>query len=278
MGDLAKKLGNYLSKLGNKCQAYAEKMYFEQFKMEFGERDDDVYIVTYPKSGTTLMQMLLYHLTTDGDMSFPHIYSVSPWIRNDSYRKMKPRKLPSPRLIKTHDKYSFFSKDTKGRFVFVYRNGMDVAVSQYHQNKNYNNPKLKFESYLKVFFKQKAWFKYCQAWFKNKNKFNIIYIRYEDLLLDKRGEIEKLSKFLGISPTEQQIENAIKYSSFEYMKDHEDKFGDKEPEVKKIYDQFIRKGQKGEGRSMFDQTQKSLYEADYAKYLQKLERKIFKQS
>lgn len=35
---------------------------------DFGEEEGDVYVVSYPRSGTTLMQMILYQRTTDGDM------------------------------------------------------------------------------------------------------------------------------------------------------------------------------------------------------------------
>jgi hypothetical protein len=45
---------------------------------DFGQRDSDIYVVSYPRSGTTLMQMILYQMTTDGDMGFKHIYDVSP--------------------------------------------------------------------------------------------------------------------------------------------------------------------------------------------------------
>ena len=67
------------------------------------------------------------------DRYFDHIYDVSPWIRNAAYLGQKPPDLPSPRIIKSHDKHKTFFKETKGRFIFVYRNGMDVAVSLYNQ-------------------------------------------------------------------------------------------------------------------------------------------------
>jgi len=122
------KVNKLLANLARYFFNLSNKFKFEQFKIIFGEREDDIYISTYPKSGTTLMQMILYHLTTDGKMDFKHIYEVSPWIHNASFIGQKPPDLTSPRIIKTHDNYKEFGKKTKGRFIYIYRNGMDVAI------------------------------------------------------------------------------------------------------------------------------------------------------
>jgi hypothetical protein len=42
--------------------------------VSFVPRASDIFIVTYPKSGTNWMQMIMYQLTTDGDMEWlPHL-------------------------------------------------------------------------------------------------------------------------------------------------------------------------------------------------------------
>ncbi len=269
-----RKIHKVIAHFGHKFAKLADKLHFEQYKMKFGERDDDIYISTYPKSGTTIMQMILYQLTTEGKMNFKHIYDVSPWIRNHAFRKKEPVKLPSPRLIKTHDKYKDFAKGTKGRFIYVYRNGMDVAVSLYHQQKNYNNSNLDFEIFIKRFFKHKAWFKHTKAWFKNRKKLPILYVRYEDLLENKQAEIDRIISFCSLKPDKKAIDRAIKYSSFDYMKKHESKFGDQPPENKKVFDQFIRKGKAGEGKKMFSKEQKQEFVKYYDKIVEPLEKKI----
>lgn len=278
-GILAKffrKLSHRIQLISRRLAKKSDQLYFEQFRIEFGEREDDIHIVTYPKSGTTLTQMILYHLTTDGYMDFEHIYEVSPWIRNDSFRKKKPRQLPSPRIIKSHDFYTTFPKSTKGKFIFILRNGMDVAYSHYNQNKNYNNPNLKFEKFAESFLKSKAWFKFCKKWLENKYKFPVLYLRYEDLLANKEEEIEKICKFLAINPTEEQKQNALHYSSFEYMKAHEVKFGDQEPEpTNKVYDQFIRKGKTGDGKKAFSSEQLAQFDQHYKKMVLPLEQKVY---
>lgn len=257
---------------------WADRLRFEQYKMQFGERDDDIYIATYPKSGTSMMQMILYHLTTEGDMDFSHIYDVSPWIRNASFKKQEPVELPSPRLIKTHDFYSDFPVRVKGRFIYVYRNGMDVAVSLYHQHKNYNKDDLKFDKFIRDFLKRKAWFRHARAWFNNKRKFPVLYIRYEDLLNDKRTEIDRIIDFCKLHPSSEAIERALNFSSFEYMKKHEKKFGDQPPERKKVYDQFIRKGKAGEGEKEFSEVQKEEFMKHYHKVVKSSEEKAFGKS
>lgn len=263
-----------LKKIGRYFIGKSEKINFEKYKLLFGERDDDVYIATYPKSGTTLMQVILYQLTTEGNMDFNHIYEVSPWIRNHAYLDNSPQKLSSPRIIKTHDHYRSFNKDVKGRFIYVYRNGMDVAVSHYHQRKNYNQPDLSFENYLDKFFKNKAWFKHLKTWMRNKKNLNILYVCYEDLLNNKSQEIERICAFLKIKPCEDAVERALKYSSFDYMKKHETKFGDQPTQNKIVYNQFIRKGQAGEGKAKFSDEQTKIFEEYYDEIVKPYENEV----
>jgi hypothetical protein len=61
-------------------------------------RPDDLFIVSYPRSGTTLMQMILYQLRTDGSMDLPHIGAVSPWFEVELVRGSPDliEALPSP--------------------------------------------------------------------------------------------------------------------------------------------------------------------------------------
>lgn len=68
--------------------------------LEFVPRPDDIFIITYPRSGTTWMQMILYQLTTDGDMEFPHIYEYCPWFERSSRSGLGFEARPSPRLFK----------------------------------------------------------------------------------------------------------------------------------------------------------------------------------
>lgn len=261
-----------------KVKRFADQLHFEQYKMKFGEQDSDIYIVTYPKSGTTLLQMIMYQLTTEGGADFDHIYDVSPWIRNASFKKKEPKEYPAPRIIKSHDYYFEFEKNKKGRFLFVYRDGMDVAVSLYHQNKNYNKADLEFDKYMKEFLKPKKrnWFNHSKGWFRNKNGFPVLYIRYEDLIKNKRAEIERIIDFCELKVDESVIERAMHYSSFEFMKEHEEKFGVQPKEKVVVYNQFIRKGKKGEGKKTLSEEHQKEFLKHYAKIVETEESKIFK--
>ena len=113
---------------------------------EFGERDADIYIVTYPKSGTTLMQMLLYQLTTDGNMDFGHIYEVSPWCRYSAYMKTGMSSTGQRRIIKSHDEYETMQGIKKGKFIVVMRDFLDVIPSFHQHIKDYDNPAATLDS------------------------------------------------------------------------------------------------------------------------------------
>ena len=259
----------------NLTQAEIE-LNFLRYKLLFGERDDDIYIVTFPKSGTTLMQMLLYQLTTAGSMHFKHIYDVSPWIRNEAYRGKSPRELTSPRLIKSHDGYDKFDRATKGRFIYVYRNPMDVAVSLYNQRISYGLPKLDFQKFLDHFIhgSKMNWFSFNRKWFENRHKFNILYISYEELLEDFDSALGRIAGFLDINYKTSDKDRIAAHCNFDFMKQHEEKFGVQPPEKPPmVFDQFIRKGKTGEGRRSIPPELQQVFVKQYREKVRPFEQK-----
>jgi hypothetical protein len=223
---------------------------------EFGERETDIYVVSYPKSGTTLMQMIIYQLTTNGTMDFNHLYDVSPWCRFSAFFKREMPSVGERRIIKTHDNYEMLAHVKKGKFVFIMRDYLD-AISSLHQHiKDNVDPAANLAELNDR--QMKEWFTYNTEWIQNKNNLDILYINYEDVVADKMKVIFKISGFLGIEINDKTIQRVLHRTSLEFMKKHERKFGE-QPEHWKVYNNFIRHGKVGEGKTMFTPEQLKTY-------------------
>jgi hypothetical protein len=280
MADLDLKIVNFIEKVARTLHTNSEEVIsrlrkYKYFR-EFEERDDDVYIATYLKSGTTWMQMILFQMLHEGGDSFGHIYDVSPWPGNESVSgksAQRVNQLPSPRILKTHNIYSDFRKDVKGKFIYIFRNGIDVAASVYHHDKNYVDPDLTFNMSFRKYFEneEENWFLFNQAWLENSNRFTILYLSYERLKVDFAGCINEIALFLGITLNEEIRGRINTYATFQHMKKIEHKFGVKPiKESRLVYNQFIRKGIVGDGDSYLTDEQKELYHQRYNKILSKL--------
>ncbi|WAR13076.1 ST1A1-like protein [Mya arenaria] len=106
-------------------------------------RQDDIWVCSYPRSGTTLTQEMTYlvktldfetALTKQLDERFPIID-----IKDDRFPYYKGVKhfdeMKSPRLIKSHLPYFLLPqqlKDGKGKIIYIARNAKDVVTSFYH--------------------------------------------------------------------------------------------------------------------------------------------------
>ena len=79
---------------------------FFRGRLDFSPRPDDIFVASYPRSGTTWVQFILYQLTTPGDMKFDHISQISPWFERSlalgTMRASDFEAFASPRLFKTH--------------------------------------------------------------------------------------------------------------------------------------------------------------------------------
>src|SRR5215208_7027095 len=102
------------------------------FEQQFRCLPDDVFISTYPKSGTTLLQMIVHQLRGDGGMDIPHINAVVPWLETEvtteNYGFLAA--LPSPRVFKTHLHYELLPPGAK--CIYSVRDVREVFVSGLH--------------------------------------------------------------------------------------------------------------------------------------------------
>lgn len=120
----------------------------------FKIRSDDIWIVTFPKAGTTwtmnIVRQLMNNLDFSADflneehMFFEQFATIRTTDKNVCNRYDKKfemmNNLPSRRLIKSHLAAYLLPKDlwtVKPKIIYIYRDAKDVAVSLYHMNRNH---------------------------------------------------------------------------------------------------------------------------------------------
>ncbi|XP_015746192.1 amine sulfotransferase-like isoform X2 [Python bivittatus] len=106
----------------------------------FEIRDDDVFIITYPKSGTiwtqNILSLIFHERHRDGTENITLI-NRAPWLEyNVFHEDLQSR--PSPRLFSSHLPYYLVPsglRKRRGKIIYVYRNPKDVLVSGYYFSK-----------------------------------------------------------------------------------------------------------------------------------------------
>jgi hypothetical protein len=236
-------------------------------------RPDDIFLVTYPRSGTTWLQMILHQLTSDGEMEFMHISERFPWFERYAFLGRDIETFPSPRLFKSHLPYQVIPKTAK-KYIYVMRDGRDVAESYYHMYLTHLDFKADFNTFFKMFMAGRvqfgSWFEHVANWKANRVGLNVLYLEYELLLADPEAGIRKIAEFCDIPLTPEKLARVVERSSFTFMKQYEMKF-DQALEV--LLEQgltlgsFIRKGRAGEGSKRLTPEQDAQFQQAYKRWL-----------
>jgi len=239
-------------------------------RLEFAVRPDDIFISSYPRSGTTWMQLILHLLTTDDrELTFDHISQVTPWFERSlavgALTAADLETLPSPRVFKSHLPYRWLPRGA--RYVYIVRDGRDVAVSYYHFYRSHLRYTGSFDAFFDRFARGDvqygSWFKHVAGWESQRGNPGVLIVGYEELKADPRRGVERLAEFCGLDLPPTRLGEIVERCSFEQMKRHEQKFDfATEFLLQSGYSGrgFLRRGQTGEGATTLSPGQQETFQ------------------
>ena len=197
----------------------------------FVPRPTDVFVASYPKCGTTWMKQIMHQLRSGGDMSYRDITDVVPWI-DVAYRVGNDFDIEQkyqPRCFHTHTWYEMCPKGAK--YILVYREPCAAFYSYFNffQNKYFQQGEITLDEFVKTLClcpseKMRVnYFDHLLSWWPRRNDPNVLFLLYEDMLEDLESAVRAVASFMGIDD-EASITNAVKMSTFDFMKQNQEKF------------------------------------------------------
>jgi len=259
-------------------------------------RDGDIVVATSLKAGTTWTQAIVANLLYPGK-SFPApVWQINQWV---DYRgipwEVVNEYLEMPlarRTMKTHlplDGLRFFPD---AKYIYVSRDGRDVALSLWNHYVNYSDlvyseindtpglvgekcpyPPEDFHAYWHDWC-TRGWFDWeqdgypfwshlynVQSWWPYRHLPNILFLHYADMKRDLTGSIGKIATFLGLDRDSEAIRAVAEEVSIESMRNDADNYvPDGGTSWKGGAKTFLHKGVNGRWKDILSPAELMLYD------------------
>ncbi|MDX2076484.1 MAG: sulfotransferase domain-containing protein [bacterium] len=195
-------------------------------------RPDDVFLVSYPRSGNTWLRAicayLLYPAQTmqtlkDLDEYVPDLYVKLP--THDRYS--------TPRVFKSHEPYAtrhgHHNTALYQKYIYVLRHPFKVIESYYHFETNVSRRGLPdldtfLDMVLNNAFDYGGWGEHVTSWqYAQKYAQSVLFLRYEDVQKHPIAYIQRTGRFLGVVVDDAQAEQVRIHSSQESMRELDNK-------------------------------------------------------
>ncbi|XP_071845980.1 amine sulfotransferase-like [Apostichopus japonicus] len=248
-------------------------------------KEDDVFVATYPKSGTHWMWeivLLTYARGLPKDIDRSRMLGAAFEMLTPPDFKVPGHevyaKMDSPRITVTHLPWQFLPKQLtegkKGKIIYVMRNPKDVlaSMSRFTFGSSGIDKETKMWEYaLNTFLtgdmNYGSWFDHVGNYWKHRNLDNVFFTTYEELKRDFQAVAKPLSKFLlGKELDEEALKAVETNSSVKNMKKSYDEIEKSKPDGKLITramgaNPFIQKGVTGTWKEFFTVAENELFDS-----------------
>tara|TARA_B100000214_G_scaffold234923_1_gene171698 strand:- start:863 stop:1699 length:837 start_codon:yes stop_codon:yes gene_type:complete len=255
-----------------------------------------IWIASYPKSGNTWLRSIITSLlyTTDGIFDFKLIKKIKQFPTRNQFQDFtknfndineiskfwllaqdKINLTEEIKFFKTHNlncavnKNSFTNKSHTLGTIYVVRDPRNLVNSiKNHYNKGNDEEAKNFLISKKILSRVPkdneadiatllgSWSDHYNFWTKRNS--NLLLIKYEDLILDTKKELERiiiyLKKFMTVEINPEKIKNILNTTSFDHLKDLENKglFNENVYDSKKNKIRFFNKGPSNDWTKVLD--------------------------
>ncbi|XP_050024426.1 sulfotransferase ssu-1-like [Dermacentor andersoni] len=241
-------------------------------------RCDDILLMTYPKSGTTWVQYMLYLLVHDMK-PVPlgsRLDSFAPFLEKGGLDLIGALE-KSPRPIKTHLSFDVMPWRAEPRYVCVVRNPKDVCVSLYHHvrgfEKYYHFTDGSFDDFFEAFLEGQVdsadYHDHLLSLWHHRSKENVLLLTYEDLMERTLQEVGRLVEHVRpCFPADWKapdLGSLVAAASFDVMKaQRPEQWASTRPEN---MPGFIRRGRVGDWRNYLTEDQNERLQSKFARKL-----------
>ncbi|CAB3381573.1 Hypothetical predicted protein [Cloeon dipterum] len=220
-----------------KFKSYAQRI------IDMEVRPDDVWLVSYPRTGSTWTQEMVWLIGNDLDFQGAKmlqqlrapVLELTALLGNDTSGVIKligetveiVESMPSPRFIKTHLPLELLPKQldvVKPKIVYVCRNPKDMCVSYYHYCRLMHDLHGSFNDFCELFINDMVpmgpiW-NHIMGFWNRRNDPNVLFLRYEELKKDLKSVVLRCAKFLNKELNEEEVQAVLHHLSFESMKNN----------------------------------------------------------
>ncbi|KAJ3677309.1 hypothetical protein LUZ60_003033 [Juncus effusus] len=244
---------------------------------DFQFRPTDLFLISYPKSGTTWLKSIIFAIMTR--ISYP--FDQHPLLTNNPHqcvptvemqiaagRSSLLGAIPSPRILSTHLPYSILPESVTSsncRIIYVCRDPKDVLVSQYHfvhESLNMGDQKGPFNEIFDMFCDGVS--SYGPVWdhvlgYSKESMIRpqkILFLKYEEMVKDTIKCVKRIAEFIECPFTEAEeksgvVEQIVELCSFQKQKDLKvnKTIIESKIETQIPYSAYFRKGSIGDWRN-----------------------------
>jgi hypothetical protein len=244
----------------------------------------DVFVCTYPKSGTNWALQIAYQIAYRGRGEYQHIHDVVPWpdaylskVAKLSDDPASPQNPTGLRVIKTHLSSEFVAYSPQAKYIVVARDPKDTFVSSYHFISSLSGETMPpMDDLLTLFlsgdYQYGPWAQHLASYWSWRDRSNVLLLTFEEMKKDLKGAVRRVARLMEVELSEEELALVVEKSSFQYMKQIDHKFLPKQPfPLNRIGKPvMIRRGERGSASELLTHEQQVQIDRQMRAELQRL--------